>query len=75
MMIINSSHDPSEKHEDIHTMAIIEIIVAWEPAEPQKINLSLEDVDVDMSGEGEVLVEMCAAGICHTDIVLSSVPT
>jgi hypothetical protein len=38
MMIINSSHDPSEKHEDIHTMATIEIIVAWETAEPQKIN-------------------------------------
>jgi hypothetical protein len=63
MMIINSSHDPSEKHGDIHTMATIEIIVAWEPAEPQKINLSLEDVDDDMPGEGEVLVEMCAAGI------------
>jgi Zn-dependent alcohol dehydrogenase len=75
MMIINSSHDPSEKHEDIHTMATIEIIAAWGPAKPQKINLSLEDVGVDMPGEGEGPVEMCAAGICHTDIVLSSEPT
>lgn len=56
-------------------MTTTEAIVAWEPVEPQQVNWSLEDVDVDMPGEGEVLVEMCATGICHTDIVLSTVPT
>lgn len=49
-------------------------IVAREPEHPRTVNWSLEDVHVHSPGEDEVLVEMRASGICHTDIVLSSVP-
>jgi Zn-dependent alcohol dehydrogenase len=55
-------------------MATTEAIVAWEPTKTNHVNWSLEEVDVGMPGEGEVFVEMSATGICHTDIVLSSVP-
>jgi len=37
--------------------------VAWEPGKP----LSLETIDLDGPREGEVLVEVKATGICHTD--------
>jgi Zn-dependent alcohol dehydrogenase len=50
-------------------------IVAREPLELFKVRYSLEDVDVYPPGEGEILVEMRAVGICHTDNLLSSVPT
>ncbi|KAJ5747748.1 Alcohol dehydrogenase superfamily zinc-type [Penicillium nucicola] len=56
-------------------MTATKAIVAWEPIEPGQTNWSLEDVDVGVPGEGEVLVEMLATGICHTDIVLSSIPS
>ncbi|KAL4908429.1 hypothetical protein BDW74DRAFT_175111 [Aspergillus multicolor] len=39
------------------------------------LNWALEDVSVsDSPGDNEVLVEMVASGVCHTDIVLSAVP-
>ncbi|RDW65799.1 NAD(P)-dependent alcohol dehydrogenase [Aspergillus mulundensis] len=39
------------------------------------LNWALEDVAVsDAPGDNEVLVEMVASGVCHTDIVLSAVP-
>ncbi|KAF7621470.1 hypothetical protein AFLA_011771 [Aspergillus flavus NRRL3357] len=50
-------------------------IVAREPEQPLSINWTMEEVEVYTPGEGEILVEMRATGICHTDIVLSSVPT
>ncbi|KAE8421185.1 chaperonin 10-like protein [Aspergillus pseudocaelatus] len=50
-------------------------IVAREPEQPLSINWALEEVEVYTPGEGEILVEMRATGICHTDIVLSSVPS
>src|SRR5215472_739214 len=37
--------------------------VAWEAAKP----LSIETVDLEGPKEGEVLVELKATGICHTD--------
>lgn len=37
--------------------------VAWEARKP----LSIEDVDVDGPREGEVLLQVVASGICHTD--------
>jgi S-(hydroxymethyl)glutathione dehydrogenase/alcohol dehydrogenase len=37
--------------------------VAWEAGKP----LSIEEVDLDGPKAGEVLVEMMATGICHTD--------
>ncbi|KAL3478340.1 chaperonin 10-like protein [Aspergillus californicus] len=55
-------------------MTTTNAIVAWEPLELNQVNWSLEEIDVGTPGEGEVLVEMCATGICHTDLVLSSVP-
>ncbi|KAJ5110025.1 alcohol dehydrogenase [Penicillium argentinense] len=50
-------------------------IVAREPEQPFKPNWSLEDVNVGEFGDDEVLVEVVATGICHTDLVLSSIPT
>ena len=37
--------------------------VAWEARKP----LSIEDVDVDGPREGEVLLQVVASGVCHTD--------
>ncbi|KAJ5559114.1 alcohol dehydrogenase [Penicillium sp. DV-2018c] len=49
-------------------------IVAREPSQPGVVNWALEIVEVSSPGDDEVLVGMYAAGICHTDILLSSVP-
>jgi Zn-dependent alcohol dehydrogenase len=49
-------------------------IVAREPDQPLALNWSLEQVEISPPGDDEVLVEMHATGICHTDIVLSAVP-
>ncbi|RKK02052.1 S-(hydroxymethyl)glutathione dehydrogenase, partial [Pseudoroseomonas wenyumeiae] len=37
--------------------------VAWEAGQP----LSIEEVDLEGPREGEVLVEVKATGLCHTD--------
>ncbi|KAJ5946119.1 hypothetical protein N7454_002958 [Penicillium verhagenii] len=50
-------------------------IVAREPKELMKPNWSLEQVNITAPGDDEILVEVHAAGICHTDILLSSLPT
>lgn len=50
-------------------------IVSHEPQELKKFKWSLEEVTITPPGEDEILVEMHASGICHTDIMLSSVPT
>ncbi|KAL2837525.1 chaperonin 10-like protein [Aspergillus pseudodeflectus] len=55
-------------------MKLTKAIVALEPMQPLHTNWSLQDVSVGVPGEGEVLVEICATGICHTDILLSAVP-
>jgi threonine dehydrogenase-like Zn-dependent dehydrogenase len=55
-------------------VVVTEAIVAWEPLEPLKPNYSLEDVVVYPPAEGDILVEVRAAGICHTDNLLCSVP-
>jgi Zn-dependent alcohol dehydrogenase len=38
--------------------------ILWERGEP----LSVEDVELDPPGSGEVLVEIKAAGVCHSDL-------
>ncbi len=38
--------------------------VLWERGQP----LSVEDVELEAPGEGEVLVEVRAAGVCHSDL-------
>jgi hypothetical protein len=49
-------------------------IVAREPRF-SALSWALEPVHVaDTPGPDEVLVEMVASGVCHTDIVLSAVP-
>ncbi|KAL4779692.1 chaperonin 10-like protein [Aspergillus varians] len=56
-------------------MAITKAIVAREPRFTA-LNWALEDITVkDDPGDDEVLVEMVASGVCHTDIVLSAVPS
>jgi S-(hydroxymethyl)glutathione dehydrogenase/alcohol dehydrogenase len=37
--------------------------IAWEPKKP----LSIEEVDVEGPREGEVLLQVVASGVCHTD--------
>lgn len=49
-------------------------IVSHEPKELMKWEWSLEEVTLTAPGDDEILVEMYASGICHTDILLSSVP-
>jgi Zn-dependent alcohol dehydrogenase len=50
-------------------------IVSHEPKEFMKREWTLDIVALRPPGDDEVLVEMHASGICHTDILLSSVPT
>ena len=50
-------------------------IVSHEPKELMKWEWSLEEVTLTPPGDDDILVEMHASGICHTDILLSSVPT
>ncbi|KAL4867889.1 hypothetical protein BDV12DRAFT_170492 [Aspergillus spectabilis] len=55
-------------------MAVTKAIVAREPRFTA-LSWELEDVTVkEEPGDDEVLVEMIASGVCHTDIVLSAVP-
>ena len=55
-------------------MKTFKAIVAREPTTPMTTNWSLEDVQANSPGEDEVLVEIHASGICHTDYVLTVVP-
>ena len=41
----------------------VKAAVAWEPGKP----LSIETVQLDGPKAGEVLIEIMATGICHTD--------
>ena len=43
---------------------LIQAAVLWEQGQP----LSIEEATLDSPGEGEVLVEMRAAGVCHSDL-------
>src|SRR5262245_49659162 len=42
----------------------IQAAILWERGQP----LSVEDADLDPPGPGEVLVEVKAAGVCHSDL-------
>src|ERR1043166_3930150 len=42
----------------------IQAAVLWEQGQP----LSVEAADIDAPGPGEVLVEIKAAGVCHSDL-------
>src|ERR671935_138898 len=42
----------------------INAAVLWEQGRP----LSVEPIDIGVPGPGEVLVEMRAAGVCHSDL-------
>lgn len=55
-------------------MVVTNALIAREPVQPLAVNWSLEAVDVQPPGDDEILVEMRASGICHTDLVLTSVP-
>jgi S-(hydroxymethyl)glutathione dehydrogenase/alcohol dehydrogenase len=52
-------HKPSRKEESMRTRAA----VAWEAKKP----LSVEEIDLEGPKAGEVLVEVMATGVCHTD--------
>lgn len=56
-------------------MDAVTAIVSREPDQPLALNWSLEQVEVRPPGDDEVLVQIHASGICHTDIVLSAVPS
>jgi Zn-dependent alcohol dehydrogenase len=55
-------------------MVASKAIVSRAPEQPFRPNWALEDVEVGEPGDNEVLVEMRGSGICHTDLILSSVP-
>jgi Zn-dependent alcohol dehydrogenase len=55
-------------------IVLAKAIVAREPASDSTVNWSLEEVKVNPPGEDEVLVQISASGICHTDIFLTSIP-
>lgn len=41
----------------------IRAAVAWEPKQP----LAIEEIEIDKPREGEVLLQVVASGVCHTD--------
>ncbi|KAJ5180128.1 hypothetical protein N7492_003338 [Penicillium capsulatum] len=55
-------------------MVATRAIVSREPTQPLRPNWALETVHVGPLGDEDVLVEMHAAGICHTDLLLGSLP-
>ena len=56
-------------------MQATQAIVAAEPTSPGTANWSLQEVQCRIScGPGEVLVEIVATGLCHTDVFVSGVP-
>ena len=55
-------------------MTLTQAIVAREPQNAPGVNWTLEEVEVSAPGDHELLVEICAAGICHSDVVFSSLP-
>lgn len=56
-------------------MVTTKAVVARDPIQPGTPNWALEEINVhDEPGEGEVLVEIHAAGICHTDLVFTTIP-
>lgn len=55
-------------------MVATQAIVSREPSQSLPLNWSLENVNVGPLGDDDVLVEMHAAGICHTDLALTSIP-
>ena len=42
----------------------IQSAILWEQGQP----LSVEPADLDAPGPGEILVELKAAGVCHSDL-------
>ena len=56
-------------------MTLTQAIVAREPQNAPEVNWALEEVEVSTPGDRELLVEICAAGICHSDLVFSSLPS
>src|ERR1044071_5357982 len=42
----------------------IDAAILWEQGQP----LSVETADLDAPGDGEILVEIKAAGVCHSDL-------
>lgn len=55
-------------------MVVAQAIIAREPTPDSIVNWSLEEIKVNPPGDEEVLVQITASGICHTDIFLTSVP-
>jgi Zn-dependent alcohol dehydrogenase len=48
-------------------------IVHYAPVDGEMV-YKIQDVEVSEPGDNELLVEMIATGICHTDIFISSAP-
>ena len=56
-------------------MVTAKAVVAREPVQPSTPNWSLEEINIHNDpGDNEVLVEIHAAGICHTDLVSTTIP-
>lgn len=56
-------------------MVLTQAIVAREPLEGPAVNWALEEVEVSGPGDNELQVEIRAVGVCHSDLVISSVPS
>ncbi|EAW12020.1 NAD(P)-dependent alcohol dehydrogenase [Aspergillus clavatus NRRL 1] len=50
-------------------------IVAQEPKTIGQPVWSLEEIAIDTPGNHEVLVDIIATGVCHTDLIFSAIPT
>jgi Zn-dependent alcohol dehydrogenase len=55
-------------------MVATKAIVTRQSTEESQLHWELIDVDICAPRNDQVLVEVCATGVCHTDIVMSSLP-
>ncbi|KAL4803986.1 chaperonin 10-like protein [Aspergillus unguis] len=55
-------------------MTTAQAIIARPPIQPGTLQLSLEPINLDPPAADEIFVDIWATGICHTDVVLGSVP-
>src|ERR1700755_2293018 len=68
---IRTSHDNSSKSHGYPTMKMTAAVM-FEQGLPRPFSqsqpLKIETVDLDGPGEGEVLIQIAAAGLCHSDL-------
>jgi hypothetical protein len=70
---IQSVKYPDRTQPSFNINMLAKAIVHYAPVDGEMV-YKIQDVEVSDPGDNELLVEMIATGICHTDIFFASVP-